>query len=145
MSIQWDRWAFCIQRRPSSATGPQPPIFHVPTFNGKATFYCSQHVPKKHFIPHLNKQHPSLSKTSLVPRTMPTMEESYHHPGAPLHPPGSMNRCAGCSVVDVPLLACDDIDVDGTVADPSQRARWVLFSNGRASRRFLTTFSLVLK
>jgi hypothetical protein len=64
------------------------------------------------------------------------MEESYQHSGAPLHQhPGIMNNCAGCSAVDVPLLACDDIDGDGTVADPSQRARCVLFSNDKAKLR----------
>ena len=48
------------------------------------------------------------------------MKEAYLHPGAqPSH------RCAGCNAVDVSLLACDDIDGNGTVSDPSQRARWV--------------------
>ena len=58
---------------------------------------------------------------------MPTMEEVYTHHGAHRHPLGvKSNRCAGCHAADVPLLACDDIDGDGFVADPSQRARLVL-------------------
>ena len=58
---------------------------------------------------------------------MPTMEEAYRHRGSlPLQPMMALsNRCAGCSAVDVPLLACDDIDESGNVADPSQRARYV--------------------
>lgn len=60
---------------------------------------------------------------------MPTMEEAYQHRGSVPPPPQPMmppsNRCAGCSAVDVPLLACDDIDGSGHVADPSQRARYV--------------------
>lgn len=71
---------------------------------------------------------------------MPTMEEAYPRPGAPLHPPGGMNRCAGCSAVDVSLLACDDIDGNGT-ADPSQRARWVVFvaMEAQVDVQFLTS------
>ena len=64
----------------------------------------------------------------IVFTTMPTMEEAYRHRGSSLPQQPMMalsNRCAGCSAVDVPLLACDDIDESGNVADPSQRARYV--------------------
>lgn len=62
---------------------------------------------------------------------MPTMEEVFVHPGVSGVPhvvqgAGNMYRCAGCNATDVPLLACDDIDGNGTVSDPSQRARCVL-------------------
>mmetsp|Transcript_14451 Transcript_14451/g.40234 ORF Transcript_14451/g.40234 Transcript_14451/m.40234 type:complete len:650 (-) Transcript_14451:164-2113(-) len=54
--------------------------------------------------------------------------QHHHHP---LHQayPSPMDRCAGCGAVDVPLLACDDIDGKGkdglpVVIDPSQRSRF---------------------
>jgi len=59
------------------------------------------------------------------------MEESYQNRGTvqpqsqQLQMMGLPNRCAGCSAVDVALLACDDIDGSGNVTDPSQRARYV--------------------
>lgn len=56
---------------------------------------------------------------------MPTMEDSYSHLDAMQGgPAASAMRCAGCSASDVPLLACDDMDENGT-ANPSQRARYV--------------------
>lgn len=49
------------------------------------------------------------------------------------YPPPLTDGCAGCNVVDVPLLACDDLDgASGNqeglppVGDSSQRSRYVL-------------------